>query len=296
MGLIVAHVAISIISTILSWYRTKSTEAALTIFACVFFLPFAGLIIVLYYWLLKVQRKESAFDMAGLKLDTDTRYSFFNDLSIEDEVNVLPLNDVLMVSEKNTKRELFLAAIKKDINRYASYVKLALNNEDSETSHYAAAIIQKTKQKMDSEIINVMQGISNNPEDEAILCDYADLLISYLSLDLFEPIEKKKYIDEYVKTAEKIIAFNHDEKYIESLIDLLLEDGNLDKAKQYGAYYLENYDASAAMYLANMKVFYRMKDSEGLNNMLKKLKESNLMYDGQDLSMVEFWTGELNAE
>ncbi len=290
------HVAISIISAIIGWYRTKSTETTFTIFVCVFFLPFAGLIIVLYYWLLKTRSKDSAFDTTDLKLDTETTYSFYNDLSIEDEVNVLPLNDVLMVSEKNTKRELFLAAIKKDINRYASYVKLALNNEDSETSHYAAAIIQKTKQKMDSEIIDLMQDISNNPEDEAILCDYADLLISYLSLDLFEPIEKNKYIDEYVKTAEKIIAFNRDEKYIEFLINLLLEEDELYKAKKVGAYYLKHYKESVSMYILNMKVHYRMKDAEGLNNMLDKLKESHLMYDSQVRNVIEYWVGEFNAK
>lgn len=290
--LFIIHLIVSIIGLIVSLIVARSVQAGLITFICIFMFPIGGLLSIIVYFIYKLRHKETGVDENDLMVVGESNYKFYNNLIVEDEINVLPLNDVLSVSENSIKRERFLETIKKDVRGYSRYMKLALSNEDGETSHYAAAIIQETKRKMDVQVYELMGYVSKAPDDIDALTAYADFLITYLALDLFQVTEKEKFSYEYVNAANKIIRENKDEKYIIYLINVLLEYKDYKKAIAAGDFYLYNYTETVDVYLMNMKIYYSIRDMDSLERMLNALRSSDLVYDNETLNRVRFWIGD----
>ena len=60
----------------------------------------------------------------------------------ETERNMVPLEEALAVSDKKNLRALMMNIIKGDITKSLATIMLALNSQDSETSHYAASVLR----------------------------------------------------------------------------------------------------------------------------------------------------------
>ena len=59
----------------------------------------------------------------------------------EAERNIIPLEEALLVNEKKDLRSVFVNVMREDIRNSLASITLALDSEDSETSHYAAAVL-----------------------------------------------------------------------------------------------------------------------------------------------------------
>ena len=57
------------------------------------------------------------------------------------DINITPMQEALVVSDVKRRRKMLLDVLKKDIRRSLGSIAIALNNPDSETSHYAASVI-----------------------------------------------------------------------------------------------------------------------------------------------------------
>ena len=60
----------------------------------------------------------------------------------ERERNLVPIEEALAVSDKKNLRMLMLNVIRGDLQDSLESISLALNSEDSETSHYAASVLR----------------------------------------------------------------------------------------------------------------------------------------------------------
>ena len=60
----------------------------------------------------------------------------------EKERNMIPLEEAIAITEKQDLRKLMMDVVSSDIKRSLSSITLALNSEDTETSHYAATVLQ----------------------------------------------------------------------------------------------------------------------------------------------------------
>lgn len=292
MVLLWLHLVFTIIASLACLVIMRSFQAAFIVFITVFMFPVGGWVCLLAYIFFRLMDKDADLDPEDLMIVGKSGYKFYKDLIVEDEVNVLPLSDVLRVSDKDIRRERFLETIKKDITGYSDQVKSALSNEDGETSHYAASILQESKRKMDGQVQELMGHVGAAPEDLNLLMSYADFLWVYIAFDFFQAQEKKRFVYDYIKTAKKIIKAKGDEKYLIQMIHLLLDYKEFAQAKTYGRYYLDNYQPSLPMYTINMKIFYTMKDTKNLNKTIDSLRASDLVYDSETLSKIRFWIGD----
>lgn len=282
-----------ILCGVISYMKTKSKQNAIAISLGGFFFPIGGLLILAAYYLNKYFAYETS-STATEAMDDVSAFKFRSDILVPDEINVLPINDILTISDVGIKRERFLATIKKDISSYASFIKEALSNEDSETSHYAAAIIQETKRKMDLKAQELKAIYYKDKYNLDAIIAYADFLISYLYIDFFDEISKEKFVVEYIELAKMMIQKRvYDEKYIVKLIDLYLTKNNYEAASRYGKIFLNKYPESINKYLSNMKIYYSMKNIDGLRNIIDKLRESDLVFDGDTMDKVRFWIGDI---
>ena len=59
----------------------------------------------------------------------------------ERERDIIPLEEAILVNEKKDLRMVMMNVIKEDIRNSLASITLALDSEDSEASHYAAAVL-----------------------------------------------------------------------------------------------------------------------------------------------------------
>ena len=55
---------------------------------------------------------------------------------------MVSIEEALEVTDKKSLRTFMMNVIRGDYRKYLSSISLALNNEDTETAHYAASILQ----------------------------------------------------------------------------------------------------------------------------------------------------------
>lgn len=83
----------------------------------------------------------------------------------EKEMNLVPVEDALVATDKENMRELLLDVIKRDPQKSLYSISLALDSEDVELSHYAASIIQSELDKMRKSIQESSKRIFAMEED-----------------------------------------------------------------------------------------------------------------------------------
>ena len=59
----------------------------------------------------------------------------------ERERDIVPLEEAILVNEKRDLRMVMMNVIKEDFSNCLASITLALDSEDSEASHYAAAVL-----------------------------------------------------------------------------------------------------------------------------------------------------------
>ena len=91
----------------------------------------------------------------------------------ERERNIAPLEEALAVSDKRNLRMLMLNVIRGDLQKSLESITMALNSEDSETSHYAASVLCDELNKFRSQVQKMYTGMQRRRdglrEDDARL-------------------------------------------------------------------------------------------------------------------------------
>ena len=77
----------------------------------------------------------------------------------ERERNIAPLEEALAVSDKRNLRMLMLNVIRGDLQKSLESITMALNSEDSETSHYAASVLCDELNKFRSQVQKMYTGM-----------------------------------------------------------------------------------------------------------------------------------------
>lgn len=113
----------------------------------------------------------------------------------ERERNMVPLEEAIAISDKSSLRTLMLNVIRGDIQNSLSTIALALNSKDSETSHYAASVLQDELNNFRVNVQKMCMEIEREGETET---DYELFLISYmnsvLEQKIFTELEQENFV------------------------------------------------------------------------------------------------------
>ena len=87
----------------------------------------------------------------------------------ERERNMAPLEESLAVSDKRNMRMLMLNVIRGDMQKSLESITMALNSEDSETSHYAASVLRDELNDFRSNVQKMYTQMQQETETELSL-------------------------------------------------------------------------------------------------------------------------------
>ncbi|MCL6570101.1 MAG: hypothetical protein K6T88_00260 [Bacillus sp. (in: Bacteria)] len=287
LNLLMLYYAISIFYIIVALlFRRKGILVqALILVAC----PFIGLFLVVSMlreknspvgrlpdWLL---RREKYVDDAIFPINN------------EDEENIIPFEDALILNDNKIKRKMLLDILKGDFLLNIDALEKALQNEDSETSHYAATAIQSIKRTLLKKMYEMEELLNENSNDQYALETYRDVLKNYIRIEFLDIKTRQKYMNYYSQTLEKLIkngSSNTIDNFIEKIhVDIELNHFNhaLDTTKVL----LKHFPTNENAYFASLQVCFQMKNKKEFDQIVKKLKESKTVLSPNKLIQLRFW-------
>jgi len=125
------------------------------------------------------------------------RVDYIEGIDFEKEINIVPLEDSLIFNEDKIKRSYLIHILKKDFVSHIKGLKKALENDDTETSHYAAAALMEIKNQFELMIQSAGKRYERDKDDVSVLQEYIDILKKYLNSDVPDKVDYFRYLKEY---------------------------------------------------------------------------------------------------
>jgi len=220
----------------------------------------------------------------------------------ENEKNMVPLEEAIAVTDTDNLRNYMLQVLKGNVKQSLAAIALALDSEDSETSHYAASVLQDELNTFRTNVQKIYE--ETRPEETEEGEQYGEeqfryciLLLEYLNPILgqkvFTPIEQVPFVrmmDEvteilYQYAAEKLTAL-----FCEWTGIRLLDIKDFERCELWGKRSLECFPEELSSYTMLLKLYFTMNRGEDFSRVLNALKQSQIVVDSETLELIRIFS------
>lgn len=212
----------------------------------------------------------------------------------EREGNLVPIEEALAISDKDSLRTLVMNVVRGDVQNSLASISLALNSEDTETSHYAATVLRDAlndfRKRSQELYLQMKQEGEQAAEAAGILIEY---MYGVLIQEVFHEKEQRTYIDMMeeacnfldVKCPEKLSA-----SYMEGLCTLLLKIRDFKRMKYWCDKSRERYPHELSTYTCYLKLYFTEGNKKEFFEELEKLKSSDIVIDKETLELIRIFS------
>lgn len=212
----------------------------------------------------------------------------------ERERDMVPLEEAISVNEKKDLRQVMLNTIRGDIQGSLSSIAMALNIEDTESSHYAASILSDALNAFRVNVQKMHKALEEEPEDqtevESKMLDYMDAV---LCQRVFTDLEQSRMVDIMEQAAQAFYGkepFAMTPKQYESVCLRLLEIEDYEKSRLWCQRLAGQYPDELEAYTCRLKLFFTQKDREAFFQTLNDLKASDVLIDRETLELIRIFS------
>lgn len=290
---LMVHIVISLIFYI--YNIKKNRDEAICKFLVVFLIPVFGFMYFIMIFILKSVGNDYGKKLQSYEscIKEDVPKNLVRKTDINKEMNIVPAKEALILNESKVKRSLLIDIVKENSEDSISILRNALENSDTEVSHYAATAIAEFKNYYMTSIQDLAVKYEKNKNDIDILVPYVEIIKKYLNSELLDEksLEKYKYLYSE-KLGELLTLDESQEKYFIEKINCDIELNNFYSAKDYCNRFYKAYNKSEAAYIMYMKLYYGLRDYKNFKRILDILKKSNIRFSNNTLNITRFWTVE----
>lgn len=208
--------------------------------------------------------------------------------------NMAPLEETIAVSDKESLRTLMLNVIRGDIQNSLASIALALNSQDSETSHYAAAVLQE---ELNTFRANVQKIYVEMEKEEDTQTEYERYLLSYMNSVLqqkvFSEMEQEKFVRILESAAESL--YKKDKKQLsskayEEICLRLLDIKDYQTMEKWCDRAFEQYPEALSSYTCRLKLYFTSGQRDKFFEVLESLKKSHIVIDKETLELIRIFS------
>lgn len=217
----------------------------------------------------------------------------------ERERNIVPIEEALVVNDHSKLRQVMLNVLKGDVDRSLASISLALNSEDSETSHYAASVLSKA---LDAFRVNVRKLEQEMDENEAQVGPYAALLIHYmndvLKQNVFTKVEQEYFVNAMERACQRLYAYEQERdeiipdetgNYCAAVAKRLMGLERFEDAYVWCERAVERYPKQYVTYQCRLEYLFSTGKKEEFLKVLDELKKSGIEIDRETLEMIRMF-------
>lgn len=290
--LLAVNSLIVVIYCIWNLLRKKEKNRGFVIKAAVMFLcPVAG---VSYFFLSFMIYRMFFFkevDLADVVFSKERVRSYMR--ADEDrERNMVPLEEAIAVTDKDNLREYMMNVVKGDVQKSLASISLALNSEDSETSHYAASVLQDAlnnfRAHVQKNLVEIMSGTDN--EERMVRCG---IMIEYmdevLKQNVFSDMEQKQFVSDLDKISECLYSIEPARMtplQLEAVSMRCLDAKDYANCEKWCTRSSALYPNTLSSYTCSLKYFFSRGDKDRFFRTLESLKKSDVVIDRETLDLI----------
>lgn len=208
----------------------------------------------------------------------------------EQERNIVPLEDAIAVSDTDSLRSLMMNVVRGDVKDSLATISLALDSEDSETSHYAAAVLQEALDKFRTDVQKGYQMILDDPKGQA---EYAAMLFDYMNPVLLQKVFTDIEQLSMVRMMDEIgdALYTHHKSgltsaQIEAVTLRLLEVADYDNCQKWCERAEYMFPNELATYTCQLKLFFNTGRRNQFFRVLGDLRDSDIIVDNETLELI----------
>lgn len=212
----------------------------------------------------------------------------------ERERDIVPVEEALAVSDQKYLRGLMLKVLRGDIQKSLEAITLALDSEDSETSHYAASVLQDELNEFRTYVHKLYVEMQHEEEDET---DCEEMLIGYMDAVLkqkvFTGVEQSRFVEMMDEAAQKLYRKNTAKMtpaYYEAVILRSLELKLFEQAGVWCQRLEEAYPDQLTAYSCRMKLYYTEGKRKQFFEVLDQIKKSEIVIDSETLEFIRIFS------
>lgn len=215
----------------------------------------------------------------------------------ERELDIVPIEDALVVSNYSTRRKVMIDVLKEDTLQYMDILKTAVLNEDTETSHYAVTAVMEIKRKLSISMQELSVKFDQDKEDAHLSLAYALVLKAYMKSGFLDEQTIKKYKYIYIHVLSQLIRNgNENEETFKEKIETEMEMNEYSAAETTCYEYLRKYSNSEDPYICLLKLYYTTKSTIKMQGTLDELKKSTIKLSNRALTIVRYWSEGMGHE
>ena len=262
---------------IYSWLLTmKGGSWQKGIFCLVIGIAFPGFGF-LFLWLCDVAAEKRRYKdhkefFSGDEFRRDELF-YFREPDSEKELNQVAMTEALKINDFEYRRNMIMQLLnEEDTLQYLDVLQAALDNEDSETSHYASTVIMELQRKMQEDLMKKEFFYEKNREDFQAAKEWEQLLFKVLGSSLYDDYNKKRYFVKYDRVSDFLLSLEHpEEECFRHRIEILFLQESYTRAQEFCWRYLEEYPKSEDAVYYQIKLYIWTKDADGMQAFLESL-------------------------
>ena len=203
---------------------------------------------------------------------------------------MVPMEEALVITDKTNLRNLMLNVVRADTRNSLASIAKALDSEDSETSHYAASVLQDELNGFRAMVQNVYNEILEEKEDQLV---HVRLLIEYmnpvLSQRVFTDMEQKDMVLRMASVCQILYDKEPDKmsgEYFEDISLRLLEIKDYERCRVWCERAVKYFPKRLSTYTCQLKLYFSCGDREAFFRVLEQLKQSDVVIDNETLELI----------
>lgn len=212
----------------------------------------------------------------------------------ERERDMVPLEEALAVSDKKSVRMLMLNVIRGNVKESLETIMMALDSEDSETSHYAASVLRDELNEFRADVQKLYSEIKDEEKDETeceeMLIDYMDMV---LGQKIFDQMEQTRFVDMMNEAGDSLYEKNPlrltPQRY-EGICLKLLGLNKFEEVEKWCERLEKQYPDELAAYTCRLKLYFTRNNRDKFFEVLEKLKKSKVVIDKETLELIRIFS------
>lgn len=210
----------------------------------------------------------------------------------EKEKNIVPFSDALYLNSSLLRRQLLIDMLKNEKNVHQDVLKQALQNDDTETAHYAAVALQKSKSETMGKLTELERRQAENPNDVVTLYEWKRELSQAIELEFLDPATESGLRRRHLMVLSKIQELTPSADlgiYRESLDAMMQLQASKEELEQLALKIRTNFEPSEEQLLLLMKIAYLTKNKSSLGELVSSIRASSMTLSPQGLQQLRFW-------
>ena len=203
---------------------------------------------------------------------------------------MVSLEEALEVSDRKSLRTLMMNVIRGDYRKSLASITLALNSEDSETSHYAASILQDVlndfRSGVQEKYLLCQEKNEQQTENCIRLAEYMNPILEQKVLTDLEQHSMAEKMKDVLETAWQLDKGKISSTVYEEICLRLLETKAYTACEVWCDRAMEQYPRVLSSYTCKLKLYFSCGEKEKFFRVMKELRELDITIDNETLELI----------